>query len=141
VLRDIFVSAVGGQASIIDEDQLDLHILEAKRDGFESSISSCLVLLVLAIGALYGKYPEDERRLVPGSDPMRYTMEVPESRMSESSRYFTMAQRCLPAVMADNSLVGAFCFTGIASGTTTISTQYKPGRCFVTHPCCGSRTT
>lgn len=101
---------------IIDADQLETYISDALENGFDWSASSCLVLLVFALAAIWGNYPDDERRLVEPheqSDPYsdRYiTMAVPEHRLRESLTYFTMAQKRMSAAHLDASLLGVVCF-------------------------------
>lgn len=101
---------------IIDADQLETYISDALENGFDWSASSCLVLLVFALAAIWGNYPDDERRLVETheqSDPYsdRYiTMAVPEHRLRESLTYFNMAQKRMSAAHLDASLLGVVCF-------------------------------
>ncbi|KAH7322572.1 hypothetical protein B0I35DRAFT_184175 [Stachybotrys elegans] len=109
-LKRIFIERIQNKAPIVDEDQLDIHIAVAQSESFGWSASSCLVLVVLAIGAIWGNYPDDERRLVPTSDTAAYTVAVPEHRLRESSIYLAMAEKRMAVAYSDDSLVGVVCF-------------------------------
>jgi len=101
---------------IIDADQLEEHIADVLENGFGWTASSCLVLLVFALAAIWGNYPEDERRLTePDEQGSPYsgryiTMAVPEHRLRESLGYFVMAQKRMFAAHLDASLLGVVCF-------------------------------
>ena len=101
---------------IVDADQLDAHITHVLDNGFGWSTSSCLVLLVLALAAIWGNYPDDERRTVTsnengGSDSGQYvTMSMPEHRMKESLMYIDMARKRMSMAYLDDSLLGVVCF-------------------------------
>lgn len=117
-LRDIFVTRIEPYYAIIDIQQLDAAItdVDKRNDGindhaFDQSASSCLVLLVLALAAIWGHYPLDERRLVMlDGTKESYTVSVPEERLERSSIYFAMAQNRMSAAMLDQSLLGVTCF-------------------------------
>lgn len=97
--------------AIIDIRQLDTAIADITERSFEPTATSCLVLLVLALAAIWGNYPEDERRLVAlNGGEASYTVGVPEHRLRESSIYFAMAQDRMSAAMLDHSLLGVTCF-------------------------------
>ncbi|KAG9250354.1 uncharacterized protein F5Z01DRAFT_629750 [Emericellopsis atlantica] len=110
-LRDIFFSQVEPKCPLVDVEDLDAYIAEVIEHGFAWTSSSCLVLIVFALAAIWGHYPDDERRLVvSNSAAERYTAAVPEHRIRESSIYLGMAQRRLSAASQDESLVGALCY-------------------------------
>ncbi|KIX04789.1 uncharacterized protein Z518_05660 [Rhinocladiella mackenziei CBS 650.93] len=75
----------------VTSTHLNAHIACVLEHGFGWSASSCLVLLVFALAAVWGHYPDDERRPVASverrdSYPGRYvTLAVPEHRMEEVS--------------------------------------------------------
>jgi hypothetical protein len=100
---------------IIDAEQLERYIAHVLETGIDWSAPSCLVLLVLALGAIWGTYPEDETGEVPCPEPnyggpMTYvTMSVPEHRMKESLGYLSMARKRMSAAYLDNSLLGVQC--------------------------------
>lgn len=110
-LRDIFIAEFEPLCPIIDINQLDTFIANIVENGFDWSVSSCLVLLVFSLAAIWGNYPKDERRIVT-SNEMRseYTVTVPEHRLKESLIYISMAQQRMPAAMLDDSLLGVVCF-------------------------------
>lgn len=101
---------------IVDAEVLDAHIACVLEHGFDWSASSCLVLLVLALAAIWGNYPNDERRTVVASDgvglhPRQYiTLAVPDHRMKESLMYIEMAQKRMSTAYLDDSLQGVVCF-------------------------------
>lgn len=98
---------------LIDIEQLNTYIFNIAEDGFGWSASSCIVLLVLAMAAIWGHYPQDERRLVvtnSASAREPYTLAIPEHRIKESSIYFAMAQRRMSAASLDDSLLGVLCY-------------------------------
>ena len=110
-LRDIFFAQIDSYYAIIDLDQLDTFIAEIVESGFRPNASSCLVLLVLAMAAIWGNYPDDERRLVVSEEGREYyTVTVPEHRQKEASTYFAMALDRMPAAMLEESLLGVTCF-------------------------------
>ncbi|KAL4869506.1 hypothetical protein BDV12DRAFT_185192 [Aspergillus spectabilis] len=114
-LRDIFMTKILAKNPIIDAEQLERYIAHVLETGIDWSAPSCLVLLVLALGAIWGTYPEDETREVPCPEPnyggpMTYvTMSVPEHRMKESLGYLSMARKRMSAAYLDNSLLGVQC--------------------------------
>lgn len=111
-LRDIFMAQIEPKCPLIDVEQLNAYISNIAEDGFGWSASSCMVLLVLAMAAIWGQYPNDERRLVVSSSSSArepYTLAIPEHRIKESSIYFAMAQRRLSAASLDDSLLGVLC--------------------------------
>jgi hypothetical protein len=115
-LRDIYMTKIQIKNPIVDADQLDAHITHVLDNGFGWSTSSCLVLLVLALAAIWGNYPDDERRTVTsnengGSDSGQYvTMSMPEHRMKESLMYIDMARKRMSMAYLDDSLLGVVCF-------------------------------
>ncbi|KAL4911036.1 hypothetical protein BDW74DRAFT_184573 [Aspergillus multicolor] len=116
-LRDIFMIKILAKNPIIDADQLEAYIAHVLETGIDWSASSCLVLLVLALAAIWGTYPEDETREVPCSEPtfgatrpMTYmTVSVPEHRMKESLGYLAMARKRISAAYLDTTLLGVQC--------------------------------
>ena len=115
-LRDIYMTKIQIKNPIVDADQLDAHISYVLDNGFGWSTSSCLVLLVLALAAIWGNYPDDERRPIGSnesgdSDSQQYlTMAVPEHRMKESLMYIDMARKRMSMAYLDDSLLGVVCF-------------------------------
>lgn len=115
-LRDIYMTKIQIKNPIVDADQLDAHISYVLDNGFGWSTSSCLVLLVLALAAIWGNYPDDERRTMGSnesgdSDSRQYvTMAVPEHRMKESLMYIDMARKRMSMAYLDDSLLGVVCF-------------------------------
>ncbi|KAL4874764.1 hypothetical protein BJY04DRAFT_224672 [Aspergillus karnatakaensis] len=114
-LRDIFMIKILAKNPIIDAEQLEGYIAHVLETGIDWSAHSCLVLLVLALAAIWGTYPEDETREVPCPEPnyggpLTYvTMSVPEHRMKESLGYLSMARKRMSAAYLDNSLLGVQC--------------------------------
>ncbi|KAJ6140884.1 hypothetical protein N7497_011777 [Penicillium chrysogenum] len=82
---------------IVDPDQLDFYIARVLENGVDWSASSCLVLLIFALAAIWGNYPDDETREVSYNEPsfsppVTYlTISVPEHRMKESLTFLSMA--------------------------------------------------
>lgn len=115
-LRDVFMTKILSKNPIIDEKQLEAYIARVLETGIDWSAPSCLVLLVLALAAIWGTYPEDETREVQCLEPsygapMTYvTIAVPDSRMRESFEYISMARKRISAAYLDNSLLGVQCF-------------------------------
>ena len=112
-LRDIFLAKIEPKCPIVDVEELNAYIFNIAEDGFGWSASSCMVLLVFAMAAIWGHYPNDERRLVvTGAANARepYTLAIPEHRIKESSIYFAMAQRRMSAASLDDSLHGVLCY-------------------------------
>ncbi|KAI9376197.1 hypothetical protein BJX61DRAFT_531032 [Aspergillus egyptiacus] len=116
-LRDIFATKILAKNPIVDAEQLESYIARFLETGIDWSASSCLVLLVLALAAIWGTYPEDETREVPVPEPpygigapMTYvTISVPDHRMKESLGYLSMARKRISAAYLDNSLLGVQC--------------------------------
>ncbi|KAL4955337.1 glycosyl hydrolase family 3 N terminal domain-containing protein [Aspergillus filifer] len=114
-LRDIFMTKILAKNPIIDAEQLEEYIARVLETGIDWSAPSCLVLLVLALAAIWGTYPEDETREVQYPEPtfgapMTYmTISVPEHRMKESLGYLAMARKRISAAYLDNSLLGVQC--------------------------------
>ncbi|KAL4734992.1 glycosyl hydrolase family 3 N terminal domain-containing protein [Aspergillus similis] len=116
-LRDIFMTKILAKNPIIDAEQLETYIARVLETGIDWSASSCLVLLVLALAAIWGTYPEDETREVTcsepsygASQPVTYvTVAVPEYRMKESLGYLAMARKRISAAYLDNTLLGVQC--------------------------------
>ncbi|KAL7783603.1 hypothetical protein V8C37DRAFT_397002 [Trichoderma ceciliae] len=115
-LRDIYMTKIQGKNPIVDADQLDAHIAYVLDNGFGWSSTSCLVLLVFALAAIWGNYPDDDRRTVESDGELdlyprqRVTMAVPDHRMRESLMYITMAQKRMSTAYLDDSLLGVVCF-------------------------------
>ncbi|EGR49689.1 uncharacterized protein TRIREDRAFT_121121 [Trichoderma reesei QM6a] len=111
-LRDIYMSKIQGKNPIVDADQLDVHIAYVLENGFGWTATSCLVLLVFALAAAWGNYPDDERRHVETHEQLdiyprhRVTMAVPDHRMRESLMYIAMAQKRMSTAYLDDSLLG-----------------------------------
>ncbi|RFU76503.1 tpa, zn2cys6 transcription factor [Trichoderma arundinaceum] len=103
-----------GKNPIVDADQLDAHIAYVLDNGFGWSTTSCLVLLVFALAAIWGNYPDDERRTVESDAELdlyprqRVTLAVPDHRMRESLMYITMAQKRMSTAYLDDSLLGVY---------------------------------
>lgn len=97
---------------IMDADQLNDHIRYVLEHGFGWSTTSCLVLLVFALAAIWGNYPDDERHTVEvdPSQIRRITIAVTDHRMRESLMYITMAQKRMSTAYLDDSLLGVVCF-------------------------------
>ncbi|KAL4940754.1 hypothetical protein BDV06DRAFT_15530 [Aspergillus oleicola] len=114
-LRDIFMTKILAKNPIIDAEQLEAYIARVLETGIDWTAPSCLVLLVLALAAIWGTYPEDETREVQYPEPtfgtpMTYvTISVPEHRMKESLGYLAMARKRISAAYLDNSLLGVQC--------------------------------
>lgn len=107
-------------------DKLDASIANIIESGFDWSVSTCLVLAVFSLAAIWGHYPEDERRLVaPEDTTAAYTVTIPEHRYKESSIYFAMAQRRMSTAMQDDSLIGVVCLClfGYVSSNGTLWTD------------------
>lgn len=115
-LRDIYMTKIQIKNPIVDADVLDAHIACVLEHGFDWSASSCLVLLVFALAAIWGNYPNDERRTVmtrDGTDLHPHqciTLAIPDYRMEESLMYVEMAQKRISAAYLDDSLQGVVCF-------------------------------
>jgi hypothetical protein len=96
----------------VDNETFDDFVLEVLRDGLKDSVSSCFVLSIFALAAIWGNYPEDERRFTSNAEngsPTR-TVAVPEHRFKESSIYFAMAQSRMSYALQDDSLLGVSCY-------------------------------
>jgi hypothetical protein len=115
-LRDIYMIKIQIKNPIVDADELDSHIACVLENGFDWSISSCLVLLVCALAAIWGNYPDDERRTATPADGQSsysgqyITLAVPDHRMKESLMYIEMAQKRMSMAYLDDSLLGVVCF-------------------------------
>lgn len=117
-LRDIYMTQIQTKNPIVDADELNEHLSKVLEKGFDCSPSSCLVLLVLSLAAIWGNYPHDDRRtnmarmVSPERFPPRerVTNAVPEHRMRESLEYFSMARERMSAAYLDDSLLGVACF-------------------------------
>ncbi|KAF3385148.1 putative beta-glucosidase H [Penicillium rolfsii] len=114
-LRDIFMTKIWTKNPIVDSDQLDFYIARVLENGIDWSASSCLVLLILALAAIWGNYPDDETRelssITPSfSPPLTYlTMSVPEHRMKESLAFLSMARKRISTAYLDDTLLGVQC--------------------------------
>ncbi|VUC35044.1 unnamed protein product [Clonostachys rosea] len=111
-LRDIYLAKFEPLTPFIDNEQFDDLVLEVLRDGLKDSVASCFVLLIFALAAIWGNYPEDERRSTPNTESgsRSHTVAVPEHRLKESSIYFGMAQRRVSYALQDDSLLGVSCY-------------------------------
>lgn len=115
-LRDIYMAKIQIKNPIVDADELDSHIACVLENGFDWSTSSCLVLLVLALAAIWGNYPDDDRRTIIHTDgkssysSQYITLAVPDHRMKESLMYIEMAQKRMSMAYLDDSLLGVVCF-------------------------------
>lgn len=114
-LREIFLTRIWTKNPIVDADQLDLYIANVLENGIDWSASSCLLLLVFALAAIWGNYPEAETRTMACNEPSfaprgaYVTLSVPECRMKESLAFVSMARKRLSAAYMDESLVGVQC--------------------------------
>ncbi|KAJ5185401.1 Glycoside hydrolase superfamily [Penicillium cf. griseofulvum] len=114
-LREIFMTKIWTKNPIVDPEQLDFYIARVLENGIEWSASSCLVLLIFALAAIWGNYPDDETREVSFnelsfSSPVTYmTMSVPEHRMKESLTFLSMARKRISTAYLDDTLLGVQC--------------------------------
>ncbi|KXG46867.1 Glycoside hydrolase, superfamily [Penicillium griseofulvum] len=114
-LREIFMTKIWTKNPIVDPEQLDFHIARVLENGIEWSASSCLVLLIFALAAIWGNYPDDETREVSYNEPsfsppVTYvTMSVPEHRMKESLTFLSMARKRISTAYLDDTLLGVQC--------------------------------
>ncbi|KAI2786154.1 putative beta-glucosidase H [Penicillium oxalicum] len=114
-LRNIFMTKVWTKNPIIDAEQLDFYIARVLENGIDWSASSCLLLLVFALAAIWGNYPDDETREISYSEPsfgrpVTYlTMSIPEERLKESLAFLSMARQRLYTAYLDDSLLGVQC--------------------------------
>lgn len=115
-LRDIYMTKIQIKNPIVDAEELNTHIASVLDHGFDWSASSCVVLLVFALAAIWGNYADDERRTqVPNDEQHSYaapyiTLAVPEKRMKESLAYISMARKRMSMAYLDHSLLGVVCF-------------------------------
>jgi hypothetical protein len=110
-LRDIFISRVQPLFPFVDVFHVNEHVSEVLRNGFSDSVSSCFVLMIFSLAAIWGRYPDDERRPKLRSDgEVSQTMALPETRRKESSTYFAMAQSRTSKALLDDSLLGPMCY-------------------------------
>ncbi|KAJ5454186.1 Glycoside hydrolasesuperfamily [Penicillium daleae] len=114
-LRKIFMTKIWTKNPIVDPDQLDFYIARVLENGIDWSASSCLVLLIFALAAIWGNYPDDETREVSYNEPsfsppVTYvTMSVPEHRMKESLTFLSMARKRISTAYLDDTLLGVQC--------------------------------
>ncbi|KAJ5286052.1 Glycoside hydrolase superfamily [Penicillium chrysogenum] len=114
-LREIFMTKIWTKNPIVDPDQLDFYIARVLENGVDWSASSCLVLLVFALAAIWGNYPDDETREVSYNEPsfsppVTYlTISVPEHRMKESLTFLSMARKRISTAYLDDTLLGVQC--------------------------------
>ncbi|KAJ5174040.1 Glycoside hydrolase superfamily [Penicillium coprophilum] len=114
-LRDIFMTKIWTKNPIVDPEQLDFYIARVLENGIEWSASSCLVLLIFALAAIWGNYPDDETREVSYNEPsfsppVTYlSMSVPEHRMKESLTFLAMARKRISTAYLDDTLLGVQC--------------------------------
>ncbi|KUL85005.1 hypothetical protein ZTR_07763 [Talaromyces verruculosus] len=117
-LRDIYMSKIQIKNPIVDACELDEHLTKVLEKGFDWSASSCLVLLVLSLAAIWGDYPHNDRRTkvdcIVSYEGLKQTEfvtnSVPEHRMRESLGYFSMARERMSTAQLDDSLLGVACF-------------------------------
>ena len=101
---------------IVDAELLDTHITSVLDNGFGWSAGSCMILLVFALAAVWGNFPDDERRpLTPDEigesrERRTITLNIPEHRMKESLIYMAMAHKRMSAAYLDDSLLSVVCF-------------------------------
>ncbi|GLI73535.1 hypothetical protein PoHVEF18_001753 [Penicillium ochrochloron] len=114
-LREIFMTKIWTKNPIVEPDQLDFYIARVLENGIDWSASSCLVLLILALAAIWGNYPDDETRELSSnapsfSPPLTYvSMSVPEHRMKESLTFLSMARKRISTAYLDDTLLGVQC--------------------------------
>ncbi|CAI7622330.1 unnamed protein product [Penicillium pancosmium] len=114
-LREIFMTKIWTKNPIVDPGQLDFYIARVLENGIEWSASSCLVLLIFALAAIWGNYPDDETQEVSYNErsfspPVTYmTMSVPEHRMKESLTFLSMARKRISTAYLDDTLLGVQC--------------------------------
>ncbi|KAJ5859732.1 hypothetical protein N7534_005009 [Penicillium rubens] len=114
-LREIFMTKIWTKNPIVDPDQLDFYIARVLENGVDWSASSCLVLLIFALAAIWGNYPDDETREVSYNEPsfsppVTYlTISVPEHRMKESLTFLSMARKRISTAYLDDTLLGVQC--------------------------------
>ncbi|OQE12878.1 hypothetical protein PENFLA_c060G01747 [Penicillium flavigenum] len=114
-LREIFMTKIWTKNPIVDPDQLDFYIARVLENGIDWSASSCLVLLIFALAAIWGNYPDDETREVSYNEPsfsppVTYlTISVPEHRMKESLAFLSMARKRISTAYLDDTLLGVQC--------------------------------
>ncbi|CAG8881885.1 unnamed protein product [Penicillium nalgiovense] len=60
-LREIFMTKIWTKNPIVDPDQLDFYIARVLENGIDWSASSCLVLLIFALAAIWGIIPTMKR--------------------------------------------------------------------------------
>ncbi|KAK1145189.1 hypothetical protein N8T08_004622 [Aspergillus melleus] len=114
-LREIFLAKIWTKNPIVDAGQLDSYIANVLENGIDWSASSCLLLLVFALAAVWGNYPEAETRTIACHEPSfaqqgtYVSLSVPECRMKESLAFVSMARKRLSAAYMDESLVGVQC--------------------------------
>lgn len=100
---------------IVDPGQLDFYIAQVLENGIEWTASSCLVLVIFALAAIWGNYPEDETREIPYHEPsfspqVTYvTISVPEHRIKESLTFLSMARKRISTAYLDDTLLGVQC--------------------------------
>lgn len=117
-LRDIYMRKIQIKNPIVDACELDEHLNKVLEKGFDWSPSSCLVLLVLSLAAIWGDYPHNDRRTkvdcIVSYDGFNQTgfvtNSIPEHRMRESLIYFSMARKRMSTAQLDDSLLGVACF-------------------------------
>ncbi|KAJ5984749.1 hypothetical protein N7522_011945 [Penicillium canescens] len=114
-LREIFMTKIWIKNPIVDSDQLDFYIARVLENGIDWSASSCLVLLIFALAAIWGNYPDDETREVSYdelsfSPPVTFvTISVPEHRLKESLTFLSMARKRISTAYLDDTLLGVQC--------------------------------
>jgi hypothetical protein len=124
-LRDVFMTKIWTKNPIVDPEQLDFYIAQVLENGIDWSTASCLVLLIFALAAIWGDYPDDETREVSYNEPSfsppvtYFTMSVPEHRMKESLTFLSMARKRISTAYLDDTLLGVqcLCLFGQASGS------------------------
>lgn len=117
-LRDIYMRKIQIKNPIVDACELDNHLTKVLEKGFDWSASSCLVLLVLSLAAIWGDYPHNDRRTnidcIVSHEGFKQagfvTNSVPRHRMKESWGYFSMAKERMSTAQLDDTLLGVVCF-------------------------------
>lgn len=115
-LAERFLKYVHTKNPILDATVLDGYVAEVTTRGFGWNSSSCLVLLVCALGAISDSY-------LPGRDG-RYPS------LHTGAQYFEAASRRLGLVMSTNSLMAVQC--GFLAGVYRMYTmrQFAAWKCF-----------
>ena len=115
-LREIFMTKIYIKSPIVDADQLHGYFSNIAERGIDRSASSCLVMLVCAIAAIWGCFPDPDTRTLPrrgapfSSASTYVSLSVPDDRMMESLKYLDMARKMMGSAYLDDSLLGVQCY-------------------------------